>query len=87
LHAVCSVAYEKDFVDKARWVSCEGGPEQFSGVISVKEWYVRDSIDRKDRRGIYRAVDIVIVGHDGFIDLVGSVIKRGGEKSACRGIG
>ena len=70
MHAVCSVAYEEDFVDEARKVGYEGGPKQFSGVIGVEEWYMRDSIDRKDGgggRGIYCVVDVIIVGHDGFV--------------------
>lgn len=79
MYAICSVVYKEDFVNKAYWVSCEGSPEQFSGVISVKEWYMRDLIDRKDSgggRGIYCVVDVIIVGHNGFIDLVGVLVVK-----------
>jgi hypothetical protein len=39
---------------------------------------MRDSTDRKDGgdgRGIYCVVNVIIVGHDGFVDLVGLVVK------------
>jgi hypothetical protein len=89
LHAVCSVAYEEDFVDEACGVGCEGGPEQFSGVIGVEEWYMRDSIDRKDSgggRGIYCVVDVIIVGHDGFVDLVGVLVVKWEVKNLHAGV-
>ena len=66
-----------------------GGPEQFSGVIGVEEWYMRDSIDRKDGRGgrgIYCVVDVIIVGHDGFVDLVGVLVVKWEVKNLHAGV-
>ena len=40
---------------------------------------MRDSTDRKDGgdgRGIYCVVDVIIVGHDGFVDLVGLLVVK-----------